>query len=44
MGYQGVRGAGASGDRVQADSYAVSDKGDRVVFKGRVRTRLTPRQ
>ena len=41
MGDSGVRGS-ASGDQVQADSYSVSDKGDRVIFKGRVRSRLNP--
>jgi lipopolysaccharide export system protein LptC len=44
VGDQGVSGAGASGSKVRADSYSVSDKGDRVVFKGRVRTRLNPGQ
>ncbi len=39
-----VQGSGVRGDKVQADSYAVSDKGDRVIFKGRVRTRLNPGQ
>jgi lipopolysaccharide export system protein LptC len=41
IGDSGVRGA-ASGNQVQADSYSVSDKGDRVIFKGRVRSRLNP--
>ena len=41
MGDAGVKGAG-SGNQVQADSYSVSDKGDRVIFKGRVRSRLNP--
>ncbi|PVM84276.1 LPS export ABC transporter periplasmic protein LptC [Caulobacter radicis] len=36
-----VAGAGPRGN-VSADSYSVSDKGDRVVFKGRVRTRVQP--
>ena len=44
VGDQGVSGAGVSGSKVKADSYSVSDKGDRVVFKGRVRTRLNPGQ
>lgn len=44
VGDQGVSGAGVSGNKVKADSYSVSDKGDRVVFKGRVRTRLNPGQ
>lgn len=42
MGDAGVQGANASGTQVRADSYSVSDKGDRVVFKGRVRSRITP--
>jgi lipopolysaccharide export system protein LptC len=42
IGDAGVQGSGVSGNKVQADSYAVTDKGDRVVFKGRVRTRLNP--
>lgn len=42
MGDAGVQGAGAQGNSVQADSYSVTDKGDRVTFKGRVRTRLNP--
>jgi len=29
--------------RVAADSYSVTDKGDTVVFKGNVRTRINPR-
>lgn len=41
MGDSAVRGA-ASGNQVQADSYSVTDKGDRVIFKGRVRSRLNP--
>lgn len=41
-GDAGVRGQGLSGNQVQADSYSVTDKGDRVVFKGRVRSRITP--
>ncbi len=36
---QAVQGQGASG-RVRSNSYAVSDKGDRMVFKGRVRARI----
>ncbi|PTS88449.1 MULTISPECIES: LPS export ABC transporter periplasmic protein LptC [unclassified Caulobacter] len=44
VGQEGINGASASGNKVQADSYAVSDKGDRVVFKGRVKTRLNPGQ
>lgn len=42
MGDAGVQGSGVSGNKVQADSYSVTDKGDRVVFKGRVRSRLNP--
>ena len=41
MGDAGVEGA-ASGAQVKADSYSVTDKGDRVIFKGRVRSRLNP--
>lgn len=41
MGDAGVEGA-ASGNQVRADSYSVSDEGDRVIFKGRVRSRLNP--
>ena len=36
-----IAGQGPQGN-VRADSYSVSDKGDRVVFKGRVRTRVQP--
>lgn len=36
-----VAGAGPRGN-VSADSYSVDDKGDRVTFKGRVRTRVQP--
>ncbi|KQY30189.1 hypothetical protein ASD21_13900 [Caulobacter sp. Root1455] len=39
-----VEGAGPNSGSIRADDYTVSDKGDRVVFKGRVRTRLTPQQ
>ena len=41
MGDTGVQGAGA-GNQVRADSYSVSDQGDRVISKGRVRSRLNP--
>ncbi|WP_425999738.1 LPS export ABC transporter periplasmic protein LptC [Caulobacter sp. DWR1-3-2b1] len=41
MGDAGVQGGGA-GNQVRADSYSVSDEGDRVIFKGRVRSRLNP--
>jgi lipopolysaccharide export system protein LptC len=44
VGGAAVEGAGPNNGSVQADDYSVSDKGDRVVFKGRVRTRLTPQQ
>jgi len=37
-----VQGRGATGD-VQSGSYAVTDKGDRMVFKGGVHTRLKGR-
>ena len=42
VGDSGIQGAGPNNSQVQADSYTVGDKGDRVIFKGRVRTRLTP--
>jgi len=42
VGGAAVEGAGPNNGSVRADSYSVSDKGDRVLFKGRVRTRLTP--
>ena len=42
VGDAGIQGAGPNNSKVQADSYTVGDKGDRVIFKGRVRTRLTP--
>jgi lipopolysaccharide export system protein LptC len=42
MGDSGVQGQGVQGNKVRADSYSVTDKGDRVTFKGRVRTRLNP--
>lgn len=44
VGGAAVEGAGPNNGAIRADSYSVSDKGDRVVFKGRVRTRLTPQQ
>jgi len=44
VGGAAVEGAGPNSGSVRADDYSVSDKGDRVVFKGRVRTRLTPQQ
>jgi len=37
-----IQGAGALGE-VQARSYGVYDKGERLVFKGGVHTRLTPK-
>lgn len=43
VGNAGIQGAGPNNSQVQADSYTVGDKGDRVIFKGRVRTRLTPK-
>jgi lipopolysaccharide export system protein LptC len=36
---QTIKGNGPSG-AVQSNSYAVTDKGDRMVFKGGVRARL----
>jgi lipopolysaccharide export system protein LptC len=44
VGGAAVEGAGPNNGAIRADSYSVSDKGDRVLFKGRVRTRLTPQQ
>ena len=44
VGNAGIQGAGPNNSQVQADSYTVGDKGDRVIFKGRVRTRLQPQQ
>ena len=40
-GNSGIAGEGPKGS-TQANSYNVTDKGDRVVLKGRVRTRLEP--
>jgi lipopolysaccharide export system protein LptC len=37
-----VKGSGALGE-IDAKSYAVHDKGDRMVFDGRVHTRLVPK-
>lgn len=42
VGGAAVQGAGPNSGSIRADNYSVSDKGDRVIFKGRVRTRLTP--
>ena len=44
VGGAAVQGAGPNSGSVRADNYSVSDKGDRVLFKGRVRTRLTPQR
>jgi lipopolysaccharide export system protein LptC len=44
VGNAAIQGAGPNNSQVQADSYTVGDKGDRVIFKGRVRTRLTPQK
>ena len=44
VGGAAVEGAGPNNGAIRADSYTVSDKGDRVIFKGRVRTRLTPQK
>jgi lipopolysaccharide export system protein LptC len=44
VGNAAIQGAGPNNSQVQADSYTVGDKGDRVIFKGRVRTRLQPQQ
>jgi lipopolysaccharide export system protein LptC len=42
-GNAGIAGEGPKGS-TQANSYNVTDKGDHVVLKGRVRTRLEPRR
>ncbi|HCT07378.1 MAG TPA: hypothetical protein DIW86_18640 [Pseudomonas sp.] len=44
VGGSAIEGSGPNNGSTRADSYSVSDKGDRVLFKGRVRTRLTPQQ
>ncbi|WP_426031635.1 LPS export ABC transporter periplasmic protein LptC [Caulobacter sp. DWP3-1-3b2] len=44
VGGAAVQGLGPNNSAVQADSYSASDKGDRVIFKGRVRTRITPQK
>ncbi|CAN5575598.1 LPS export ABC transporter periplasmic protein LptC [soil metagenome] len=44
VGGAAVQGAGPNNSAIQADSYTASDKGDRVIFKGRVRTRLNPQK
>jgi lipopolysaccharide export system protein LptC len=44
VGNAAIQGAGPNNSQVQADSYTVGDKGDRVIFKGRVRTRLQPQK
>ncbi|MES2035119.1 MAG: LPS export ABC transporter periplasmic protein LptC [Pseudomonadota bacterium] len=41
VGQQGIEGDGPVG-QVSADSYEVKDKGDRIEFRGRVRTRVNP--
>jgi lipopolysaccharide export system protein LptC len=41
-GDAGIAGSGPKGS-TRANAYDVTDKGDRVVLKGRVRTRLEPR-
>ena len=42
-GDAGIAGGGPKGS-TRANSYNVTDKGDRVVLNGRVRTRLEPRR
>ena len=42
-GDAGIAGAGPKGS-TRANAYNVTDKGDRVVLKGRVRTRLEPQR
>ena len=41
VGRQGIESDGPVG-QVSADSYTVKDKGDRIEFQGRVRTRVNP--
>ncbi len=41
VGQKGIEGDGPVG-QVSADSYTVKDKGDRIEFRGRVRTRVNP--
>lgn len=41
VGQRGIEGDGPVG-QVSADSYSVKDKGDRIEFRGRVRTRVNP--
>ena len=41
LAIQGIEGDGPVG-QVSADSYSVKDKGDRIEFRGRVRTRVNP--
>lgn len=43
VGGGAVRAAGASGEQVQAGSFAVKGKGGSVVYKGGVHTRLNPK-
>ena len=44
LGAAAVQAAGASGQQLQAGSFAVKDKGGSVVYKGGVHTRLTPKK
>ena len=44
LGTAAVRAAGAAGQRLQAGSFAVKNKGDSVVYKGGVHTRLNPKK
>jgi lipopolysaccharide export system protein LptC len=41
VGQKGIEGDGPVG-QVSADSYSVKDEGDRIEFRGRVRTRVNP--
>jgi lipopolysaccharide export system protein LptC len=43
LGSAAVQAAGSSGQQLRAGSFAVKDKGDSVVYKGGVHTRLTPK-
>jgi lipopolysaccharide export system protein LptC len=43
LGQAAVQAAGASGQEVRAGSFAVKDKGQSVVYKGGVHTRINPK-
>jgi lipopolysaccharide export system protein LptC len=44
LGAAAVQAAGAAGQQLQAGSFAVKDKGDSVVYKGGVHTRLNTKK